>query len=102
MVFYIYTPLYKNFVFGLHRVRIETYIDIRMFDNFLLLMPDLQIYYIASDLHSFPLVLMKIWRDVVDRALNREITCTNIEQDDENLRNKSGNILCGTFIDSKI
>lgn len=51
-------------------------------------------YVIVIELHSFPFVVMEIWKGVAFvRSLYKEIARTNIEQDDRNFTDKSGNTL---------
>lgn len=56
-------------------------------------------FIVASELHLYSLVLMKIWRDVSssEHVLGRP---SSIEQDDHSL-DEHGNILPGVLIDTK-
>lgn len=94
--------LYGHFDFALHRIHIETCIDGRLFDNFSLVLGDLQMYLLrwASFICSSPHGDMKGCAFV--SAHYEEIICANIEHGDRNSTDKSGNIFSSTFIDTEL
>lgn len=60
------------------------------------------VVYKRSEFLVFSIIIMKTGENFFGWALNKGITCTNIEQGDRNSTNQSGNGLPGAFIDTKI